>query len=170
MAFVASGFEDDSLQQLGALDQLDQIWKQGVRTTTNNCSITPPVSIETGGAQSIDPNMAEQNASAINSSALPQAVDLEATPDLEVKIKVVYADNRIKNLEGSLNPTRNIQQLKARLATQLSMQPHLVEMFWSKKLNNGEQAQPELLDNSKNLMSYGAETDDTIIIRETAEH
>ncbi|GFR81891.1 hypothetical protein ElyMa_002351800 [Elysia marginata] len=172
MASIASGFEDDGLPQLGALDQLDKLWKQGVRAAENTSDTTASVSniAKKVGSQPTSSNMAEPNGVAVTTNTLPQAVDLEATPDLELKIRVVYSDSRVKNLEGSLNPTRLIQQLKARLASQLSMQPHLVEMSWSKKLDSGQQAAAVPLDSTKNLMFYEVETDDTIILVESEEN
>ncbi|RUS90199.1 hypothetical protein EGW08_002078 [Elysia chlorotica] len=166
MAFVATQFEDDGLPHLGAIDQLDQLWKRGVASAGNPSEASAQTCVNEE-SQSSGSSMAEQNA-ANNGGVPPQAVDLEATPDLELKIRIVYADSRVKNMEGSLNPTRTVQQLKARLATQLNMQPHLMDMHWSKQLTDGKLTEPRQLDNNRNLMHYEVETDDTIILTQLA--
>ncbi|KAK3769032.1 hypothetical protein RRG08_025551 [Elysia crispata] len=163
---IKTNFLDKAFFYFGAIDQLDQLWKQGVASACgrSESNLAPKTGVKEG-SQSSELNMADQNG-AKNVGALPQAVDLEATPDLELKIRIVYSDRRVKNLEGSLNPTRTVQQLKNRLAAQLTMQPHLIEMSWSKRLNNGQQQEAVLLDDNQNLMFYEVETDDTIIITE----
>ena len=76
MAFVATEFEDDGLPHLGAIDQLDQLWKQGVASACgrSESNLAPKTGVKEG-SQSSELNMADQNG-AKNVGALPQAVDL----------------------------------------------------------------------------------------------
>ncbi|GFN93539.1 hypothetical protein PoB_002004500 [Plakobranchus ocellatus] len=163
MASSSTGLGNENLPQLDAIDQLNFLWKQTSGPLTT--STTGPASA--AGIQQPDQAACTSHNSMAGMGTAD--IDLEATPDLELKVVVNYLNRVAEKKEASLNPTRTVQQLKARLAPLLRLQAGLIEMSWSKKLNDGQQAPPIVLQNEHNLLFYEVETDDTIIIQELAE-